>query len=136
MWRRRPQHPDGPAETLVDECEALLSGRGAELVWDRGESVPVWGWVNLLAHGSVDDLRAATREHPTEDWIEARSYLAEELLRLVDGGLTSLESLQRDVLVPLELEAMREEATELVRPAQIVMRVLAAIDAARAHRYG
>lgn len=135
MWRRQPHEPDGWTDALVAECEAILSGRGAELVRDRGGAVPVWGWINLLAHGTEDDLRAAVRDRPDDDWIEARGYLAEEIIRLVDAELTTLDALQRNVLVPLELEAMREERTSLVRPAQVVVQVLAAIDEARTNRY-
>lgn len=118
--------------TFLDECEAMLEGRGAEFHHDRGERVPAWAWINLLAHGTEADLRMVASERVASgDWQEARGYLAEELVCLIDAGLADLDRLQRDVLVPMELEAMREDTTSLARPPQIVVRVLAALDAHR-----
>ena len=62
MWRRRD-----PAEAQVAaECESFLTGTYAETVGELGGTVPAWGWVNLLAHGSAAQLREATSvaSHP------------------------------------------------------------------------
>jgi hypothetical protein len=56
--------------------------------------VSAWEWMNLLAHGAEDDLRREVTgdDHqslvrataPGDGWQAARSYLAAELLNLVD----------------------------------------------------
>jgi hypothetical protein len=71
-------------------------------------AVPVWTWVNRLAHGTArqigecvigcDKPRRAGRS-----WRVARSYLAFEVLDLTDLECT-LAELQSSVLIPLELE--------------------------------
>ncbi len=90
---------------LVGECEAFLAGRLAERIEQRAESVPVWAWTNLLAHGSRQDLCSERRRFRVigGQWREGRSFLVAELLDLADefGPLTEI---QRTVLVPLELE--------------------------------
>lgn len=95
------------SQDLVDECEAFLTGRFAELIEAGEEEVPLWAWTNLLAHGSEGMLRrerAFRGSSPTtSEWRRARSYLATEVLNaLSDCG--SLESLQRELLVPYEGE--------------------------------
>lgn len=105
--RVRRTDPEGPQ--LVAECEAFLAGTYAEHVETLGDRVPGWAWANLLAHGTVDDLRTAATllhtarsVHPAGGWHTARAYLATEVLRLVDGGTRSLHDLQQQLLVPVE----------------------------------
>jgi hypothetical protein len=104
----RPPHPGKQARTLIEECEAFLSGRYVELCEFRGDAVPVWAWLNLLAHGTDDDLRTVAAQRASADrWRQARTFLAGELLDLVDlagAGGPSLPLLQRDALVPFELD--------------------------------
>jgi hypothetical protein len=48
--------------------------------------VPPWAWTNLLAHGSVEQLRTVSLEEhfrsgdEYREWREGRSYLATETL--------------------------------------------------------
>jgi hypothetical protein len=93
---------------LANECSAFLNGTLAEYWDDKGLTVPVWAWTNLLAHGNEDRIAdAVTRpccaRRMARNWSEARSYLALEVLGLLDESL-SLEELQCEALVPLELE--------------------------------
>jgi hypothetical protein len=93
---------------LATECGAFLDGTLAEY-WDqRGVVVPVWSWMNLLAHGSEELIcesvaRPSRPRRPGRSWWVARSYLAYEVLDRVDAP-GALSDLQRDVLIPLELE--------------------------------
>lgn len=93
---------------LANECSAFLKGTLAEYWDDKGLTVPVWAWTNLLAHGDEDRIadsvaRPRCVRRIARSWSVARSYLALEILGLLDESL-SLEELQCEVLVPLELE--------------------------------
>ncbi len=93
---------------VADECAAFLSGNLAELWEERGIEVPVWAWTNLLAHGSEARIaetiaRPARGRQTARGWKLARSYLAYEVLDLVDD-LFPLSLMQATILVPLELE--------------------------------
>lgn len=73
--------------------------------------VPDWAWLNVLAHGSQDDIRALANGEPpwrissdTSVWHEALSFLAEELISQATRQGRALAVLQRSTLVPLELE--------------------------------
>ena len=93
---------------LANECSAFLNGTLAEYWHDKGITVPVWAWTNLLAHGDEERITDAVMRprcgrRTAHKWSVARSYLALEILGLLDESL-SLEDLQCEVLVPLELE--------------------------------
>ncbi len=93
--------------TVSYECGAFLTGTLAEYWEERGIVVPVWAWLNLLAHGSRE-LIAESMARPNRSrraahsWRTARSYLAEEIFDLLDDEFT-LADMQSSVLVPLEL---------------------------------
>lgn len=115
-WTAHGREAGDGVTDLVAGSEALLCGQYAEYLLLRGRRVPVWAWVNLLAHGTAEDFgRSATgiAGHPSSgcaDFHDARTYLAGEILRAIDAG-DSLASIQARVLVPLELQLMRR-ATE------------------------
>jgi hypothetical protein len=103
LWRRN----DPEAVALVEECDAFLAGCYVELCEARGTPVAVWAWMNLLAHGTEDQLRAGIAPRPNAGpWRHARGFLAGELLDLADAGRLGLPEFQRDVLAPLELDVM------------------------------
>jgi hypothetical protein len=54
MWGR---DRDPAARELVASCEAFVNGRYAELLIEHERAVPVWAWVNRLAHGTDSQLR-------------------------------------------------------------------------------
>ena len=74
----------------------------------RADSVPAWAWANLLAHGTAEDLRTESGSprlggvSKYEQWRQARSYLAAEVLDCTGLG-RSLSEFQTSVLVPREL---------------------------------
>lgn len=129
MWRRR----DPGEAQLVAECEAFLTGAMAETLGGFDGRVPVWTWMNLLAHGTAADLRTArVSPSPTlgggpRDWGRARSFLAGEVLDLVETGQVTLVALQREVLVPLELDLVSRQAAVRWGPGDLVTGVLAAL---------
>ncbi len=93
---------------VVADCEAFLLGRYAESLEARSEPVPVWAWTNVLAHGCREDVCRASAGgrvgwSSTRRWRVARTAAAGELLDRVGSG-ASLADMQREVLVPLELE--------------------------------
>jgi len=112
---KKREHEAGNS-VLALECAAFLNGTLAEYWDEKGLTVPVWAWTNLLAHGS-EALIAESVARPTRprkmarSWRIARSYLAYEVLDVTSGqdGLTELQS---TVLIPLELElAARPEVS-------------------------
>lgn len=115
---------------LVTETEDFLAGRLLELRYAAGQSIPDWAWINRLAHGTIDDLTEVAGEWRHgglyHSWRRARAYLAGELL---DAAPTqaSLIELQRELLVPLELQLMHGCAMPL-RPRHLVARVLTALN--------
>jgi hypothetical protein len=114
---------DAPfARELVEECEAFLEGRLVERLVDIGAPVPAWAWTNLLAHGTPEQL-ADPPIHGRRPgcalwaWSQGRALLAAEVLdRAAASG--TLRTLQREVLVPLELELMSDASIAIgaVRP--------------------
>lgn len=93
---------------LAEECDAFLLGDLAEYHASRALTVPAWEWMNVLAHGSTERLRAVRDvvDCPFEEarpWCEARSFLATVVLEVAERHCT-LSDLQRDVLVPFELQ--------------------------------
>ena len=120
-WRYAPRRQGGKGErnmqnsdqdtacgTIALECEAFLAGTLAEYWDDKGMEVPVWTFMNLLAHGDVrrigeSVLRPDWSRRASRSWRVARSYLAYEVLDLTDLEFT-LADLQASVLIPLELE--------------------------------
>lgn len=123
---------------LVGECRAFLAGRYAERLVSRQVPVPPWAWMNRLAHGSMADIRATdarlgARRDP-ERWGEARAYLAGEVLAAAGDDPEVLTTLQRDVLVPIELEVASTPTCAVLGPGCVVSRVLSALDAYRRSR--
>ena len=107
-WRRKTSE----AETLVRECEAFLAGNYLDRAEPTLDPPPPWAWLNLLAHGSCDELVDARRRLGAVDeadwwvrrWRGAQRYLAGEILDACHGDPGALRDLQRRILVPLELE--------------------------------
>jgi hypothetical protein len=116
---------------LANECSAFLNGTLAEYWDDKGRTVPVWAWTNLLAHGDEDRIadivmRPRCDRRMAREWSVARSYLALEILGLLDESL-SLEDLQCEVLVPLELELSSRPEVSRWTPTQWLETVDAAL---------
>jgi hypothetical protein len=118
MWPRRK---DREQTRLVAGCETFLRGTYAEHLLGLGDPVPPWAWLNLLAHATDEELRAAAREPaPSSVWQRARWFLAGEILDAVDGSPCSLDDVQHDVLVRLELAAASSVAAKRWGPDRLV----------------
>lgn len=117
---------------LVEECDALLEGTYAELCEARQDRVPVWAWMNLLAHGTEEELgEAVHRDRSADPWRQARAYVAGELLDGVRAAGEDLVSFQQRVLVPLELEVASCPAAERWRPGQMFAALLRTLPSTR-----
>lgn len=117
-------------QDVVIQAEELLSGGAAAGYRKRGSRVPAWAHINLLAHGSYEDLAQmaarAGHGHPST-WDCAVSDLARDLVRLDLNG-TALGDLQEAALIPLELELLARHQSEPITPAQLTTLVRGALD--------
>jgi hypothetical protein len=111
MFWRRSTDPK-----LVQECTAFLSGRYLSHCERPPGRVPPWAWVSTLAHGERSDIEAfASGTDGNACEIRAASYLAHALLAAIDAHGLDLRSLQRNVLVPIELECEVADSTSATR---------------------
>jgi hypothetical protein len=132
MWTTRSRAWE---RALVTECEAFLSGRSAQYLDSQNRLIPVWAWLNLLAHGSERDiavLAAGEWESPrrasaTSVWRQAFAFLAQELLNQATRQGRPLAEIQRSTLVPIELELAGPRAPTFLKPAGLVTSVLRAL---------
>lgn len=125
MWRHRE---DPRAGELIAETEAFLTGSFADHLIALGQPVPLWAWLNVLAHGSEADLcRVSCSRTPGGDWHRARAFLAGEVLDHLEAGTCSLTDLQRDILIGLELEVAAIRSPLGWGPGQLVVAVLAVL---------
>lgn len=144
-WRRHrsaPRREEEPTEgaRFVRECAALLDGQVAFERLAGGENPRAAEWVNLLAHGSLEDLHRLIDMAPASsgfpkavEWHSAAQFLAQAVTNEVDGGALSLRRLQQTLLIPLELEMMGTDAPE-PWPDATVRLVLAYLASQRSRR--
>jgi hypothetical protein len=132
MWGRRP--PSAEESELVREAEAFLLGTYVAQLVSEGWLVPDWAWLNGVAHGDIDRLRAlaggagimAHTYGTTRVWQQVEAYLAQEVLTRC--GPDQLPGVQSSMLVPLELELANAAATEGMLPMDLVHRVMSALE--------
>lgn len=114
MWWRKLQRPARDAfderdgKCLLEECESYLEGQYARRLARDGCPVPAWAWINLLAHGSRQELESLARAQYR--WSQAASIwptMAAEVIRATDRSGQPLVQLQRRCLVPLEVQILR-----------------------------
>lgn len=112
FWRRATD--EGPE--LVAECEAFLNGCYlSRCAGERGR-LPTWVWLNTLAHGNRADIEAlAGGEAGLWDDIGSAQYFARQLLDIADMHSLNLKSLQRELLVPLELSCDDTDSTRVTK---------------------
>jgi hypothetical protein len=120
---------------MVANCEAFLRGRYAERLMERAERVPPWAWLNLVAHGTCDDLASAREPRRLvgstilyTHWVAARSYVIGEVFTALDSERGPLPRLQARVLRPLESE-LAADGLSVRFPRDLVGRVLQALEA-------
>lgn len=136
--RRRGDRSEAIFREVVEDCEAFLAGRLVELLECRKALVPPWAWTNLLAHGSVEQLRTVSLEEhfrsgdEYREWREGRSYLATETLAAARsfGPLLVVQK----ALISLELSLAAHPASNMSSPPQWVAHVEALLKVHRATR--
>jgi hypothetical protein len=136
VWHlRRKYELPSVSPDVGNEAEAFLRGTYAEYLEALGRRVPIWAWLNCLAHGTEADLSAlAGGGHRWDEtatastgWHRMVSFLAAELLTTARTTDQTISALQREVLVPLELDLAREDNRRRLRPAQLVNVALEAL---------
>jgi hypothetical protein len=132
MWAMVRYKERGSIEEreLADECEVFLSGHYPQYLNESGRSVPEWAWVNILAHGSEEDIRAFATGAPRvcdATWHHALAFLAQEVVSEAARRGADIADLQRTTLVPLELELAASSSQSEMRRARVVGSVLSAL---------
>jgi len=138
-WKHRRQvdRSDLLSRELVEDCGAFLGGRLVETLEARKAPVPTWAWTNLLAHGSMEELRLASLEERIRrgdeywNWRQGRSYLA-TLMCLSARSFGPLLALQQEAaLIPIELTLAAQPEPDICTPTDWVAQVEAVL---RLHR--
>lgn len=132
MWRRgRTSAHTG----VTQEIDAYLSGHIVEYLRAQDRPVPAWAWLNLLAHGTEQEILAEHRmvgaHAEATPWRDARSYLAGEVLAVLDADPVGLANVQESVLVPVELALIERGTMPGPNLAELVSAVLAGLEAYR-----
>lgn len=112
-WQRWSWGMARAEREVLTEAQGILSGRGVpELRGARGRDA-AWGALNRLAHGSFADyqqLMAGRDDAHPGSWTATASYLAVEVLAAAPDPV-DLVTLQREVLLPLELQLLAGTVT-------------------------
>jgi hypothetical protein len=140
VWR----HDDGVDRTwravekeFVRACEAYVTGRFAAYLDDRGRPVPEWAWANVLAHGSLAQLRGLAAERrvhhylspAARSWERALAFLADQVLLAGEAHADGAFGVQRDILWPLETVLCRYRSRHKPpTPEHLVQTVTAALE--------
>ncbi|MDA8035017.1 MAG: hypothetical protein M0T71_12740 [Actinomycetota bacterium] len=102
------------ARAVTGDCEAYLAGTFAERAARERSSVPAWALLNSVAHGDLEQIRAAAAGRGPRlaalplGWAHASRQLAGEVAAYVGDDEARLSALQLSVLIPYELELIRE----------------------------
>jgi hypothetical protein len=95
---------------FADECEAFLAGHWAETREDNARPLPMWAWLNPIAHGDVEQVRAlGAVANPSSGPERLQAAVARAVLNAVSAS--ELPRVQRELLVPLELRLLGSPAS-------------------------
>jgi hypothetical protein len=96
------------SESLIEECEAFLTGHLGENTDGSGRRSSPSSWLNALAHADLQELQRLAQSGQGDQgsgdlWAQAISFLAAEILwaGADDGG--AVRRIQVDLIVPIEL---------------------------------
>ena len=137
LERSRTRRIRSQGRELVEECESFLAGQYPSVLQARGDPVPEWAWLSLLAHAPADVLIDQAMGGPPRQyrdrlnliWLGAVALLTQELVMQADRTGCSVEEVQHSVLLRLELSWARPwSATSMVGPSRFVEEVRQAID--------
>jgi hypothetical protein len=114
---------------LVASVESFLAGTYENHLRANNKTVPVWARFNCLAHGDLgaisemakhaDPFDLLTLAWDADAWMAARSTLALDLVRLVQGRAALLAQVQRRLLIPIESVLM--ENNDVTAPELVVV---------------
>jgi hypothetical protein len=112
-------------DSVGDECEAYLAGRLAAHLQARHRPVPPAGWLNQLVHASPEELAVlatGANGHALQPatWRRAVGYLAQMLLQRARETGRPTATLQRELLVPMELELLADPDSADLDPADLI----------------
>jgi hypothetical protein len=121
----------GPANYLAPELARLpLANWCRHRTRDSRDARP-WIWINELAHASWSDLeRIAETRTCGQGWEGALSYLASEM-RTEGRSADGLLALQRNGLIPLELNLLARRAAPPMTPSDLISIVRSELDRIR-----
>jgi hypothetical protein len=120
-WRPRSRL-ERSAATVVTEAERLVDGSSFDEQVARHRVVPAWAVVGALAHADRSRLVALEEGRtpgPSRRWSAVLSYLAAEVARCATSDV-ELSRIQRQVLIPLELDLLDPRLRWVGSPAQLV----------------
>jgi len=116
QFHEQPRQGENPLVTapdltdeLGDECDAYLTGGYLEYARSHDLQLSGWMWLNEIAHGSPGTVVSAASRGCRPGWDGTTAVLAQALLAAAAGTDTS--SIQRGVLIPLELELIGRTVT-------------------------
>lgn len=122
--RLKKRGGDGSHRALR-EAQAVLCGRAVEWFEEQNTRIPGWAWVNQLAHATPVRLRQLVTighyGHPSS-WDCALGASAAELVT-AGGSPAGILRLQREALVPLELDLLGGRAAAPAKPSQLTVMV-------------
>ncbi len=104
-------------QRLVEETEAFLAGHYLDLLLERRVLVPVWAWLNPVAHlgdAELSALASPVRGVLPPPW-DLPSFLAGEVLAAAHRLDVRPAWLQATRLVPLEVTMASPEGAALCR---------------------
>jgi hypothetical protein len=140
MWfpgKRKKNDENADAPRLASECERLLDGSYLDTACAGPSPVPCWVWLNKLTHCPESELVLLARrplafeQRPDlHAWARTLSFLAHELVQSAARSGRSVNALQREALLPLELELMGTA----FGPSELTRRVLVALEESTRHR--
>jgi hypothetical protein len=121
MLRRIGDDSSSGDERVAASCEMFLQGRYVDWLVGEAQPVPAWARLNRAAHGDRWTIRQHVLDFElpqvAETWTDVEVLVeAAVLAGTSDDGLVTL---QREVLVPFELELM----TMILSPRAAVDRV-------------
>lgn len=136
MWTLHHTKKQDLPEAAVSEAAAFLNGTYARYLQQHGSHVPVWSWLNVLAHGNATQIVEVAsghspdlpRGHRARSWRQAVRFISLEMIDRCDGKRSAVADMQASVLQPLEDRLIRGEARPLpTTPAQLVATALMAM---------
>lgn len=108
------------AREVVTAGEVMLTGGAVDLLLEKGP-VPAWARLNRVAHGDGAQLRALASYHPIwTDWEGVTVLLATEVVEMAGDEPGGIVRVQRECLVPLELELLTPSHGERISPGRLL----------------